>query len=240
MRGRVLLLAVLLSSALFAPITSGQPPGLPTMRAHFIEVGQGAATLIEFPCAAVLIDTGGEENGQFKSTEALIDYLDTFFAGRADLNKTLASLILTHPHIDHTNGVADVLAKFTVQNAVTNGQEKGSGRYGQRALHKKVDTDHIGFTPVHVNDMPPGKGLTNPVIDPVTCQDVDPGITALWGTVGDKPTTWNNDDFENQNNHSVAIRIDFGSASLLVPGDLETRAIGSLLARLPGDKHSRR
>src|SRR5262249_34927096 len=118
------------------------------MRAHFIDVGQGAATLIELPCAAVLIDTGGEEHGQFKSTEALIDYLDTFIAGRADPNKTRASLILPRPHIGHTNGLADVLAKFAVQNAVTNGQEKGSGRYGQRALHKKVYTDHIGFTPV--------------------------------------------------------------------------------------------
>ena len=35
------------------------------MRAHFIDVGQGDATLLEFPCAAVLIDTGGEQNGEF-------------------------------------------------------------------------------------------------------------------------------------------------------------------------------
>ena len=29
-----------------------------TMRAHFIDIGQGSATLLEFPCAAVLVDTG--------------------------------------------------------------------------------------------------------------------------------------------------------------------------------------
>jgi beta-lactamase superfamily II metal-dependent hydrolase len=30
------------------------------MRLHVIDVGQGDATLVEFPCAAILVDTGGE------------------------------------------------------------------------------------------------------------------------------------------------------------------------------------
>src|SRR5438552_4155815 len=91
MRGRLSLLVVLLASSLFVHSTDGQPrqpssqPGnaVPTMRAHFIDVGQGAATLLEFPCAAVLIDTGGEANGEFDSTDSLLDYLDDFFARRA-------------------------------------------------------------------------------------------------------------------------------------------------------------
>src|SRR6266849_463774 len=112
MRGRLSLLGVLLTFVLLAPTTSGQPPSsTPTLRAHFIDVGQGAATLVEFPCAAVLIDTGGEENGDFNSTVALMDYLDTFFNGRVDLNRTLHSIILTHPHVDHTRGVSDVIAR---------------------------------------------------------------------------------------------------------------------------------
>src|SRR5258708_4434000 len=94
-----------------------------TMRAHFIDVGQGAATLIEFPCPAILIDTGGESNGEFDSTPALMDYLDTFFRRRTDLGSTFASIILTHPHIDHTRGVPDVIGKYKILNAVTNGLE---------------------------------------------------------------------------------------------------------------------
>jgi len=238
MRGRLSLLGVLLAFVLLAPTTSGQPPSsVPTLRAHFIDVGQGAATLVEFPCAAVLIDTGGEENGDFNSTVALMDYLDTFFNGRVDLNKTLHSIILTHPHVDHTRGVSDVVAKYRVLNAVTNGQETGSGKYGQIALHKKVadaeatpGTEPVGFTAVHVNDIPQGKGLTNDVIDPVKCQDVDPKITALWGTLTSKPSGWTNSAFNEMNNHSVAVRIDFGKASLLVPGDLEETAIPTFIA----------
>lgn len=110
-----------------------------TMRVHVIDVGQGAATLVEFPCAAILVDTGGESNEEFKSDDALIAYLDAFFARRADLNKTLQSLILTHPHVDHTRGVKRVISRYKIRNAVTNGTEpKDQGGTGQRALHAKV------------------------------------------------------------------------------------------------------
>lgn len=33
----------------------------PKMVAHFIDVGQADATLLEFPCGAVLIDAGAED-----------------------------------------------------------------------------------------------------------------------------------------------------------------------------------
>jgi competence protein ComEC len=208
-----------------------------TMRAHFIDVGQGAATLIEFPCAAVLIDTGGESNGDFDSTAALMDYLDSFFRRRSDLEDTFASIILTHPHVDHTRGVPAVLGKYKVQNAVTNGLETGSGKVGQIALHKKVSDsevegspERIGFVAVRRQDVPQGTGLTNGIIDPVTCPTVDPKITALWGSFAVAPPGWTATDFGNLNNHSVAIRIDFGKASFLVTGDLEEIAIRDFIA----------
>ena len=40
-----------------------------TMRAHFLDVGQGSAAIIESDCAAVLIDTGGELSNDFDSRE---------------------------------------------------------------------------------------------------------------------------------------------------------------------------
>ena len=51
----------------------------------------------------------------------------------------------------------------------------------------------------------------------------------------DQPTTWTAATFGNQNNHSVAVRVDFGNASLLIPGDLEESAIPSVLAHYQGD-----
>jgi competence protein ComEC len=95
-------------------IASCSPAASQNMQLHFIDVGQGAATPIEFPCAAMLVDTGGENNDGFDSNAELVAYLDDFFSRRSDLNWTLHSLILTHPHIDHTRGVKDVSTEFAI------------------------------------------------------------------------------------------------------------------------------
>lgn len=209
----------------------------PRMRVHFINVGQGDATLFEFSCGAVLVDTGGELNNEFTSTDALLDYLDEFFDRRADLNDALDALVLTHPHIDHTRSVREVLEEYPPRNAVTNGQEQGSGRFQQRRLHRAVSEaeatpqtdDDIGFEAVTLSEIPTS-GLTNAVIDPVNCADGDPTFTVLWGEVLVNPG-WGNAPFNNRNNHSVVLRVDYGQASVLLTGDLEDEAIESMVTR---------
>ena len=74
----------------------------PAMKVHFIDVGQGAATLLEFPCGAMLIDTGAQDQ---EHVDNLIDYLRDFFTRRKDLKSTLLQVTTTHPHIDHTMGL---------------------------------------------------------------------------------------------------------------------------------------
>ena len=59
----------------------------PTMRLHFIDVGQGDATLVEFPCGAMLVDTGAEQNAEFDGVAQLESYLEAFFARRTDLSE---------------------------------------------------------------------------------------------------------------------------------------------------------
>jgi competence protein ComEC len=213
-----------------------------SMRVHFIDVGQGASTLVEFPCAAILIDTGGETNKEFSSDDELVAYLDDFFSRRTDLNKTLHSLILTHAHVDHTHGVVPVLSRYRILNAITNGQEPpGPGLPGQKALHRKVadgeatsdPSDDIGFVAAEVKKIPKKRGLTNDVIDPVKCPTVDPKITLLWGGADENPG-WTKRAFENQNNHSVVTRIDFGAASLLITGDLQEEGINDLVEHYRG------
>jgi competence protein ComEC len=177
----------------------------------------------------MLVDTGGENNEGFDSNAELVAYLDDFFSRRSDLNGTLHSLILTHPHIDHTRGVKDVLQRYKILNAVTDGLEEGSGKTGQIALHQKVSDseggDHpIGYVAAQVKDIPKNKGLTNEVIDPVKCPNVDPQITVLWGAVEDN-LGWKRAVFNNLNNHSTIIRVDFGKSSALIQGDLEETAI---------------
>src|SRR5689334_18424932 len=85
-----------------------------TARVHLVDVGQGAATLFELPCGAVLVDTGGERNDGFDSEKALGEYLERFFARRGDLQRRIDLLVLTHPHVDHTRNAPMVAERFVV------------------------------------------------------------------------------------------------------------------------------
>lgn len=194
------------------------------MRVHMINVGQGTSVLIEFPCAAILVDAGGESNTLFNGVDALKAYLDDFFARRTDLNNTLEAVYLTHPHKDHTLGVPVLLqAPYNIRNVITDGLERGSGKTGQMKLHKLAEDSEgvIGFEAVRTNEISNNQGFTNEVIDPISCPDEDPVITALWGNAVTKPAAWSAGAFENANNHSLVLRIAYGNASLIISGDLE-------------------
>ncbi len=211
------------------------------MRVHFINVGQGCATLVEFPCAAILIDAGGETNPLFHSSDSLKSFLNDFFDKRSDLNHTFQCVYLTHPHIDHTRGVSVILdSVYTIKNAVTDGLEHGSGKSGQIKLHRdaqnsEADTDpsnDIGLEAITTSEIS-SAGLTDAMIDPVTCSGTDPVIRILWGTSTINPG-WADSDFIDENNHSLVIRIDYGASSLLITGDLETVAIHDLVSKYSG------
>lgn len=205
---------------------------------HVINVGQGSAMLVEFPCSVALIDTGGESNELFQSTDALMNYLDQFFARRTDLNNTIDLLMISHPHIDHTRGAREVAAKYRIKNLVTNAEtKKGSGIGGQVALQTlaanaegtATTADDIGFYASVAGNISSG-GITNSIIDPINCPGANPVIKLLWGTVTSNPG-WSADAFSNQNNHSIVSKIEFGAASIMLTGDMEDVALATLLTK---------
>ena len=211
------------------------------MRVHLIDVGQGCATLVEFPCGAILIDVGGESDPLFHSLDSLKAFLNDFFDRRNDLHNTFQCVYLTHPHIDHTRGVSVILdSPYIIKNAVTDGLEHGSGKFGQIKLHRAAQnseadadsTNDIGLEAITTKEIG-SAGLTDRIIDPVNCSGTDPVIRILWGTSTINPG-WADSDFNDENNHSVVIRIDYGTSSLLITGDLETAAIHDLVTKYHG------
>jgi competence protein ComEC len=209
-------------------------------RIHFIDIGQGLAVLNEFPCGAMLVDTGGEDDQFMVSDDVLVRYLEGFFARRTDLNRTIDLLALTHPHIDHTRGTEAVLKRFRVRNAIDNGMEQGSGGVAQNDLHRWADSHRdMRYFPIRQEEVNLPNGLNNDVIDPFRCKDIDPQVRALWGAVPKDPgwgneTRYGKTPFQNLNNHSLVLRVDFGKSSALFTGDLEVQAIGTLLKATAG------
>ena len=112
---------------------------------HYINVGQADATLVEFSDGALLIDAGGEFTGDTSQQDHLTGYLRDFFARRSDLNRTLNSVIITHPHIDHTRHLMSVLQRFKVKALIEGGQKRGSGIHPLRMA--RAFAQRKGVTP---------------------------------------------------------------------------------------------
>lgn len=85
---------------------------------HFIDVGQGDATLIRTPEGDILIDTG--ENS---AEEDLKNYLD--LCGVDDLYYA----VFTHPDSDHIGGADMILAEYEVLNVIKPDFEKTTKVY---------------------------------------------------------------------------------------------------------------
>jgi competence protein ComEC len=209
----------------------------PRMAAHCINVGQADATLLEFPCGAVLIDAGAQDD---QAANHLIQFLRTFFNRRSDLSNTLAAVYITHPHKDHTEALRRVLQFFPTKRFIENGQDYGSGIEPVRWVRSVAAQRQITLRNVLNRDfMHSGNrsGLTDEVIDPLRCEQCDPEIVILSGQWERNPG-WPNDEFRNNNNHSLVIRVGFGESSFLFPGDLEEPAIHSLLEYYQEDGHA--
>ena len=75
---------------------------------HFLDVGQGDATLIVTPdCVKMLID-GGEDRQVLNRLGEVLSPFD----------RTINVVLGTHPHADHIGGLIDVLQRFTVSDII--------------------------------------------------------------------------------------------------------------------------
>ena len=199
------------------------------MAAHFIDVDQGDATLLEFSCGLVLIDAGGDEDDD---VQRLVNYLEAVFARRPELNRTIDLVIITHAHIDHTRSLDAVRERFAIRRYLDGGRDTGSGIPPVRRLREAAQRESIEMRTVRDADvaaLPRGHGLTNDFIDPLHCDMCDPRLTILSasheGNVG---------LLTNENHHSLVIRVDFGQTSFLFTGDLPGKAIDRLVNRYRG------
>jgi len=151
-----------------------------TMVAHFIDVGQANATLLEFACGAVLIDAGAQDQAQ---VTALLSYLNGFFTRRPDLQRTLNSIVVTHNHVDHTRALREVVERFKVERFLENGQRGGLAE-GDKDVDWVLANRSTGGRAITVTDVNDGlitgtDGFTDGEIDPVACPGVDPEIRLL-------------------------------------------------------------
>jgi hypothetical protein len=167
------------------------PPADVALKVHYVNVGQGAGAILEFPCATAVIDTGGEYAkgaGTVKGGELFEAYLDKFFRDRPERNRTIDVLFTSHPHEDHLAGLRAISSRtgsvaYKVRNVVDNGQTHSKGSLqAQRDFQTWARNQNAQYSAITVDATRSATGATNRVIDPIgACRGVDPIITGFWG-----------------------------------------------------------
>jgi competence protein ComEC len=207
------------------------------MRAHYVNVGQANATLLEFSCGAILIDAGAEGP---VTREELNRYLERFFNRRTDLNKTLSLVIVTHAHTDHNKALKDILTKYKVLNYVDNGLRYGSGRVNQKWAQDNAQAlgyQYASYSYDQAALVAGHTGISNLIIDPVNCSGTNPKISILSGRFQALPPNWTQyESDENGNLHSLVVKIEFGQSSFLFTGDLELKAMHQVVKLYNGTR----
>lgn len=130
------------------------------MEVHFLDVGQGDATLVTCGGHAMLIDTGDDSKGT-----AIQNYLQKQKITRLDY------LILTHPDTDHIGGAPVIITKFDIAKVFISNFEKDNKAYQKliqslddkrlKALTPKVNSEYsLGTASITI--LAPTKEYDNP------------------------------------------------------------------------------
>ena len=180
-------------------------------RVTVLDVGQGTASLLEFPKGyTMLIDGGGfSDNASFDVGERIV-------APYLWQNKisTVDTLVLSHPNSDHLNGLIYIAENFHVKNLWSNHEPAETFGYKRlMAVVKKRNIRHPDFgsipRTIHIN------GVETKILHPEPNFDPE-GILAK---------------VKGENNNSLVVKTTFGDSSILFSGDIQETAEREILYR---------
>ena len=188
-------------------------PELQPLRVSFLDVGQGLAVLLEYGGRFALYDTGPDSVG----------VVDSLVARGVD---TLEWVVVSHSHRDHAGGFMEFARVYVrhlyVGPDTSGGFVRDSVLRVARRYGVPVDTLYRGDACGQISG--PGKA----------CGSVAGGDCAGPGGAPRFDVLWPPDYVhEGGNPASVVLRVEFGAASLLLTGDLDSAGERRLLELSP-------
>lgn len=169
------------------------------LKVNFINVGEGDCILIEAPKKYnILIDGGGTPLSTFDvGGKVVIPYLR-----RNGINK-INLLILTHPHLDHLEGLLPVLREFKVDMVLDNGLICDISEYIE--FISIIKENNIPYHQAKAGDnFVFSKNLEMLLLNPIYTSNL-----------------YNESDF---NNASIVIKLFYKNSKFLFTGDIEETA----------------
>ena len=190
-------LAFSFTLSLWRPQTSKE------LAVDFLDVGQGASTLLHLPDGKnILLDGGGYQTERFDPGQSLI----APFLWRKRIWR-LDGLIITHPHGDHYNGLPFVAARFQPRRLIVNGDV--GEEPGYERLLNEARRANIPIQTASAGDLlEQGDNLR------LHCLGM-PGI--------------NETSAASTNDRSLVLHLQYGSRSLLLPADVGFSSEAQLL-----------
>ncbi|WP_163529515.1 ComEC/Rec2 family competence protein [Halobacillus ihumii] len=186
------LLALFLVLGFFFPMQEAYAAS--NLQVHFIDVGQGDASLIELPNGEnLLIDAGDNYEG-----DTVVNYIQQEGVSH------LEYVVGTHPHADHIGGLDDVIYSISVEKVYMPDKTYTSQTYED--VLNAMDDRGVSLYEAQagvalVNQRVDGKNLKVYMVAPVY-----------------------EDDYSDTNNWSTVIKVEYGSTSFLFTGDAEETA----------------
>jgi competence protein ComEC len=178
------------------------------LRTTFLDVGHGNATLVEFPGGRrMLVDGGGSFDGRFDFGRHVV----APFLWKMRIKK-IDTIVLTHPHPDHLNGLLFILEHFGVEELWTNGEKSDDPSF--ESLMNTVGENKITTKILSARSEPfPENGVSIRVFNPP--RPISGGRPFL-------------SDHES-NNSSLVLKFTYHEVSILLAGDIATPAESVLI-----------
>jgi competence protein ComEC len=201
--GSVLILGIPALERATAPVGLGAPSSASQMSLSVFDVGQGDAILAQEGDKQILIDGG--PNG------AVLEKLGNVMPAG---DRAIELVILTHPHSDHVNGLAQVLSRYKVERILTTNVSSPIEAY--RNWRELIARDNI------------------PVDDPQKIKmekigDMEYAVLAA-GTQAGIRGSEHDGNSDGLNDSSIVGMLKFGSQSFLLMGDATTVIEDKLIA----------
>ena len=185
------------------------------LRIDFLDVGQGDAALITFPDDTTVLVDGGGRPGPFKNDDGESERTNRAI-GESVVSEYLwwrgldhiDYLVGTHADADHVDGLNDIAQNFKVRAAFVARVPEGDLELGE--LLQLLKSNDVAVRTIGAGDELRVGGAS---------------LRVLW------PNPSEDTRLPSGNNDSLVLRVEYGSRSVLLTGDIEARAERILIAR---------
>lgn len=208
------LFTVLLIVIVFHPFSAPRPDG--RLHVDFLDVGQGDSLLVTFPDGeTLLVDGGGRFDYRKTDDDAEEFQRDTRTVGESVVSEflwhrgyaSLDHILATHADADHMEGLGDVAKNFRIGSALFGRMPKSDADFAELAA--VLDRRRIPIESVSWGER---------------FKFGDAIVEVLYPRVTDDLNA------PSDNEHSVVMRIVYGSRAFLLTGDIEQEAEQTLLS----------